>query len=219
MGQWCTGRADPQQQATEAESRNVAYHTLPFVYRPRSLSCTLWHTARYHEGADEDLHGVAVLIQRRRSHLEQPLVWTRLRRPHLEHFALDAQRIPRTHGPWPAALLNAGTNNAARRREIALDQEPHGDRGGVPPAGGQSAEDGVTRRCLIEMEGLWIEGGGKSGDLLRIDPQPPGAERLPHGKIFEIALSHGSVSPLYTRRGAATSQWDRTRHRAPPLRR
>src|SRR5712691_2465065 len=89
----------------------------------------------------------------------------------------------------------------------------------MPPAGGQSAEDGVTRRCLIEMEGLWIEGGGKGGDLLRIDPQPPGAERWPHGKIFEIALSHGSVSPLYTRRGAATSQWDRTRHRAPPLRR
>jgi len=150
------------------------------------MSHTLLHTARYHEVADENLHGFAVLVQRRRSHLEQPLVRTRLRRPYLEHFALDAQRIPRTHGPWPAAFLNASTDNAASRREIALDQEPHGDRGGVPPAGGQSAEYGVARRLLVEVEGLWIEGGGKGLDLRCIDTQPPGAERLPHSKIFEI---------------------------------
>ena len=79
------------------------------------MSCTLLHTARYHEIADEDLHGFAVLIQRRRSHREQSLVRMRLRRPHLENFALDAQRIPRTHGPWPAARLNAGTDNATPR--------------------------------------------------------------------------------------------------------
>jgi hypothetical protein len=36
----------------------------------------------------------------------------------------------------------------------------------VPPAGGQSAEERVARRCLIEMEGLWIEGGGKGCGLL-----------------------------------------------------
>src|SRR4029450_649465 len=85
------------------------------------------------------------------------------------------------HASMPAPTM------PPRGREMALDQEPHGDRGGVPPAGGQSAEDGVARRCLIEMEGLWIEGGGKSGDLLRVDPQSPGAERVPHSKIFEIA--------------------------------
>jgi hypothetical protein len=55
----------------------------------------------------------------------------------------------------------------------------------------------VARRLLIEREGLWIEGGGKGRDLLRVDPQPPGAERLPQGKIFEISSSHGSLSPLY----------------------
>src|SRR5713101_7977475 len=189
--QWCTGRADPQQHPTEAESRNVAYHVIPFVYGPLSMSRNLLHTARHNEVADEDLHGFAVLVQRRRPHLDQPLVRTRLRRPHLEHFALDAQLIPRTHGPWPAALIKAGANEAASGCEIALDQEPHGDRGGVPTAGCQSAEERVARRRLVEMEGLWIEGGGKGLDLLRVDPQPPGVERLPHGKVLEISLSHG----------------------------
>src|SRR3989475_11702181 len=61
--------------------------------------------------ADEDLHGFAVLVQRRRSHLDPPLVRTRLRRPHLEHFTLDAQLIPRTHGPWPAAFVKTSADN------------------------------------------------------------------------------------------------------------
>ena len=65
------------------------------------MSRTRRHTARHHEGADR----------------------TRLRRPHLEHCALDAQRIPRTHGPWPAARLKAGTDKAASGREITLDQQ------------------------------------------------------------------------------------------------
>src|SRR5262245_11015059 len=174
---------------------------MPFVYRPLSMSRTLRHAARHHEVGDEDLHGFTVLIERRRPHLEQPLVWTRLRRPHLEHFTLDAQLIPRTHGPWPAALLNAGTDNAASRREIALDQQPHGDRSSVPPTGGQSAKYGVACRRLVEVEGLRIECSGKGLDLLCVDPQPPGAERLPHGKIFKIVLSHGSLSPVYAPRG------------------
>src|SRR5262245_34495400 len=49
---------------------------------------------------------------------------------------------------------------------------------------------------------MWIEGGSKGFDVLCVDPQPPGAERLPHGKIFEIALSHGLfISFVYAPRG------------------
>src|SRR5258706_7552936 len=163
------------------------------------MTRTLLHAVPHDKVADEDQHRFAVLVQRR-PHLDQPLVRSRLRRPHLEPCARDAQRIPGTYGPWPAAFVKAGANEAASGCEIALDQEPHGDRGGVPTAGCQSAEERVARRLLIEMEGLWIEGGGKGLDLLRVDPQPPGAERLPHGKIFEISGSHGSLSPLYTSR-------------------
>src|SRR5712664_3843566 len=129
------------------------------------MSRTLLHAAPHDKVADEDQHRFAVLVQRR-PHLDQPLVRTRLRWSNLEPCARDAQRIPRTHGPWPAARIKAGTDKAANGCEIALDQEPHGDRGGVPTAGCQSAEERVARRRLIEMEGLWIEGGGKGLDLL-----------------------------------------------------
>jgi len=38
------------------------------------MSRNLLHTARHHKVADEDLHGFAVLVQRRHPHLDQPLV-------------------------------------------------------------------------------------------------------------------------------------------------
>src|SRR5215813_5352584 len=87
----------------------LAVLTLPCVDAPEDASCTrgaahiltgpprcccahgsrpLRHTAAHDQAADEDLHGVAVLVQRRRPYLEQPLVRMRLRRPHLEDFAL-----------------------------------------------------------------------------------------------------------------------------------
>src|SRR5712691_6127853 len=194
----CADRV-PYRSAFSRPRSQILSYPLPSAVRDAQV-WDLLSTAQHYEVADEDQHGFAVLVQRRRPHLDQPLVQTRLRRPHLEHFALDAQRIPRTHGPWPAALLKAGANEAASGCEIALDQEPHGDRGGVPPAGCQSAEYRVARHLLVEMAGLWIEGGGKGRDLLCVDPQPPGAARVRHGTIVEIALSHGSLSPLYTRR-------------------
>src|SRR5882762_4172883 len=87
-------------------------------------------TARHHEIADGDLHGLAVLVQRRRAQLDQALVRTRLRRPHFEHFALEMQLIPGTHGARPAELVEAGADDAAGGPQFALDQEPHGERGG-----------------------------------------------------------------------------------------
>src|SRR5712691_13318565 len=175
------------------------------------MSLHLRHAAPHDKVADEDLHGFAVLVQCRRPHLKQPVVRTRLRCSHLQHFAFDAQLIPRTHGSWPAAFVKASADEAASGREIALDQESHGDRGGVPTAGCQSVEERVTRGLFVKMEGLRIEGSSEGLDLLRVDPQPPGVEPLPHGKVFEIALSHGLFSPLYT-----NDAWPRPAHQATP---
>src|SRR6266403_336344 len=57
------------------------------------MSRTLLHAVPHDKVADEDQHRFAVLVQRR-PHLDQPLVRSRLRRPHLEPCARDAQRIP-----------------------------------------------------------------------------------------------------------------------------
>src|SRR5205814_3498221 len=66
---------------------------------------------------------------------------TLFRSPHLEDLALDAQLIPGSHGSWPAELVSPGAHDAASGFEVALDQEPHGDRGRVPTTGGQPSED------------------------------------------------------------------------------
>src|SRR5512132_364428 len=39
------------------------------------------------------------------------------------------------------------------------------------------------------MERLRIEFGGKGLDPCPVDPQPPGAEGLPHGEVLEISLA------------------------------
>src|SRR2546427_8863993 len=116
------------------------------------LLATLRRAARYDEVRDDDLNGLVVLVERRRSHLDQSLTWTRPRRPHLEDLALDAQLIPGPHGPWPAELVEAGAHDAAGGFEVALDEQPHGDRGCVPTAGGQPAADRGARGILVERE-------------------------------------------------------------------
>src|SRR2546430_7366467 len=93
------------------------------------LLAALRRAARYHEIRDDDLNGLVVLVERRRSHLDQSLIWTGPRGPHLEDLALDPQLIPGSHGSWPAELVSPGAHDAARGVEGALHQEPHGDRG------------------------------------------------------------------------------------------
>src|SRR5437870_11883653 len=115
------------------------------------LLATLRRAARYHEVRDDDLNGLVGLVERRRSHLDQSLIWTRPRGPHLQDLALDAQLIPGSHGSWPAELVSPGAHDAAGGFEVALDQQPHGDRGRVPTTGGQSAGGRGARGFLRGM--------------------------------------------------------------------
>src|SRR6059036_1582818 len=154
------------------------------------LRAALRRAARYYEIRDDDLNGLVVLVERRRSHLDQSLIWTGPRGPHLEDLALDAQLIPGSHGSWPAELVSPGAHDAASGFEVALDQEPHGDRGRVPTTGGQPSEDRVARGFLVEMERLRIELGAECLDSLRVNPHPTGAKGLPGGKVFEESPNH-----------------------------
>src|SRR5438309_6924827 len=147
--------------------------------------------ARYYEIRDDDLNGLVVLVERRRSRLDQPLIGTRPRGPHLENLALGAQLISRPHRPWPAELVSAGAHDATGGFEVAVDQEPHGDGGRMPTTGGQSSEDRVPGGFLVGMERLRIELGAECLDSLLVDPQPTGAKGLPDGKVFEESSNHG----------------------------
>jgi hypothetical protein len=105
-------------------------------------------------------------------------------------LALDAQLIPRSQGSWPAELVGPGAHDAAGRSEVAVDQQPHADRGGVPSASGQPTEYCVARGVLVEMERLRIEPGSEGLDSLLVDPQPTRAKGLPDAEVFEKSASH-----------------------------
>src|SRR5438445_3421545 len=78
---------------------------------------------------------IAVLIERGRPYLDQPLLGTRLRWAHLDDLALDSQFVSRAYRVRPAKFIEACTDNASCGLKLALNQEPHGERRRVPAAG------------------------------------------------------------------------------------
>src|SRR5439155_7187514 len=107
--------------------------------------------------------------------------------------ALDTQLMPGAPGPWQAEFVEAGAHDAAAGFEVALDQQPHGDRGGVPTAGGQPAKYRGAR-VLVEVEWLGIELDGEGLDVSGLDRQPAGTEGLSDGEAFKVALGHSPIS-------------------------
>src|SRR5439155_6496435 len=128
------------------------------------------------------------LVERRRAHLDQALFGARLRRPHLEDLALDAQLVARAHGPRPAELVEARAEDSASGLHLALDDEPHGERRGVPAARREALEERIVRGSFVEVIGLRIVLRGECLDRFRIDAKAPGSEFLAGGEIFEIAF-------------------------------
>jgi hypothetical protein len=96
----------------------------------------------------------------------------------------------RPHQPRPFQYVAARADNAARRLELALIEETHGERRGVPAARREAAQDRALRGFLIEMEWLRIEFGGKGFYPRSIDPQTNRVEFLAHDVILEIVLGH-----------------------------
>src|SRR5207249_4030688 len=114
----------------------------------------------------------------------------RFRRSHVEDFALDVQLVTRSHGKWPAELVEARTDDAAGGFEVALDQQSHRERGGMPAACRQAAEYRVARRLFVLVERLRIEFRRECLDALLFDGDAPGAVDLSDGEVFEILLAH-----------------------------
>src|SRR5438552_18010906 len=154
---------------------------------------SVW-TAGDDEAADEHLHGLVVLVERGGAHLDAPLLGARLRLPHFEDLALDAQHVSGTRGLGPAEFLEARAEDAARGLHLAVDDEAHRERGGVPAARRESLEERAARRRFVEMIGLRIvllrerlDGIGVDGDAAA------GSVRLAGSEIFEKALDHARI--------------------------
>src|SRR4029077_9765315 len=104
-------------------------------------------------------------------------------------LAPHSNLAPGAPGRGQAALVEASADEAASRLEFGLNKQPHRHGSGVPAARGQSTKNRAARRRLIEMKGLRIEVSSEREGPLPFDAQPPGTERLPHCKIFQVALA------------------------------
>src|SRR5439155_8983876 len=102
--------------------------------------------------------------------------------------------ISGAHRSRPAELVEAGSDDSAHRLQLAPDQKPHGERGGMPAARRQAAENRRARGVVVEVKRLRIELRGETLDPLRVHMKRVRPEDLSDGKIFEIVLGHdGSV--------------------------
>ncbi len=112
------------------------------------------------------------------------------------------QLVARPNWPRPAELVEAGADDPAGGLELALDQQPHGHRRGVPAARCEPAEDRFARGGGVEVEGLWVEFRGERLDARFVDAQPARRVGLADGKVleeFHSGVTYAAVSPPSTR--------------------
>src|SRR6185369_13541776 len=88
----------------------------------------------------------------------------------LEHLRLDLELVARPDRPRPPQLLGPRADDAARRTQAALDEQPHREGRRVPAAGAEAREDGDPRRLLVEVERLRVVGRGEGLDRGGVDP-------------------------------------------------
>src|SRR5262245_21811437 len=120
----------------------------------------------------------AVLTERGHPYLYQPLFRAQLRWTHVDDLALDPQLVSRAHRVRPPEFVEAGTDNAASGLELALDQEPHGERRRVPAACRQAAEYAV---------GYFVDAGVQIGAAI-LGGSGATHKELAHGfRYFELA--------------------------------
>src|SRR5215471_11745294 len=158
--------------------------------------CGMLRPAWHNQARHQHLHSLAVLIERGGSDLDQPLLGTRLRWAHLDNLALDPQFITRAHRVRPTEFVEASADDATSGFELALDQEPHGERRRVPAARRQAAEYAVAGGVLVEMERLRIELGGKALDPIAVDAGATRTVGLANGKVLEKSRGHFDASTL-----------------------
>src|SRR3954467_2222390 len=180
------GSARPGARAARGRTPASARSRAAAARNPSRKVIRLRGPARHHQVADRDLHGLALLVARSRAHLDESLVRPRLRRPHLEHLGFHGELVARPHGQRPAEFVEAGADDAPGRLEVALHQEAHGHRRGVPAARGKPAEDRAPRGLLVLVERLRIEFRREAFDALALDAQAPRAVFLSGCEVLEI---------------------------------
>lgn len=152
--------------------------------------------ARNHQIAHGNLHNFLVLVQRRCAQFDKPLLWTRFRRPNLQHFTFHTQLITRPNRTWPAQFIKTCTDDATSRLELAIHKQPHRDSSSMPTTRSQPPEYRSARSAFLKVKCLRIELGGKGLEpsLLNADSRIT-AESLARHKVVKVIGDHGQAPP------------------------
>jgi hypothetical protein len=105
--------------------------------RPGSFKVNL-RSGRWADFANDQKGGDAISLAAHLYGLSRPLVSSNRRRSNApragQDFALEAKFVSRTNRTRPAEFIESRGDDAARRLELASDQEPHCHGCGVPAA-------------------------------------------------------------------------------------
>ena len=147
----------------------------------------------YHRVAPQDqqrtrhfLDGLAMLVARRGFKDHEAAVWLGAGCAEVDHLAHGVQRVPGANRGRPGDVVDPHAQAApAHAAQGAFQHQPHGERGGVPAAGGQPAEHGAGRRVLVHVLRLEVELCGERLDPCRIDRPRRRGEHLPDRELLE----------------------------------
>jgi hypothetical protein len=133
----------------------------------------------------EALHHIVPLIAREASQRGDPSIWPGSRGSNVQDFTFNPQSVTGPSRIWPIKFT-ASPDDAAGKRQAALDQKAHSDRSSVPTACRQAKKEGVLGSLVIKVEGLRIELTGKCFDLLLINDVGSARKALPDVEVIEI---------------------------------
>ena len=114
-------------------------------------------------------HDLVALVDGFPARLHQTHMGLALHGAAVEHGHAGAQCVTYQHRFVPFQRIQPGRAQAAGVEDEAVAHHAHDDAGGVPAAGGQSAEQRGLACLFVQVEGLRVEIGGKADDLLAAD--------------------------------------------------
>ena len=105
----------------------------------------------------------------------------------------QAQAVSRSDRAGPAQRVQAGRAHGGVGRDEVVDQQAHGDGGGVPAAGHEFAEGGGAGGLGVGVEGLGVVAGGEADDLGRGHQVVAEFVDLSGGEVLEPAFGRGHL--------------------------
>jgi uncharacterized protein (TIGR03435 family) len=147
------------------------------------------------------LYWLAFLIERGVSYSHDSLIGFGPRRDDLDDFAFHVQDVAGARGARPFDFASQADGSRGEGQASLGDNQTHGDRGGVPSAGGQALKNAGLGGGFVQVEGLRIELCRKGFDSLLGHLICAGGEFLADAHIVEIqsCLTHVNMVRMTVR--------------------